>query len=261
VPATRQALAPVQPKRIAIVDEELEAEIVKRLCPERDGAPDFVPASKLYSAFTAVWWVVVASILAVLHRAWFNFRIVGREHLAQVGKRGCVVVANHSLFLDPALVGYGIVPQRGLYGAHRGHFKVAAARLALPTFGAFPIPKTVDTLARGTQRALDRGYWVCFWPEGHMTHLGQDIQPFHTGAFRTAQLLNVPVLPVTLVHWPRRIFGVVISKHLRSVRCVIHAPRTPPPIAPGDDERAAAARFAEEVRQSMRDAIVAHTPA
>ena len=208
----------------------------------------------LLCSFVLFW--LYAPLVVVFNTVVFGLRIRGRENLRGVKERGCIVVSNHSLYLDPAIVGQTVFPLRCFYSAMRSHFRNPAFGLFLRLMGAFPIPDPsgLRKTARTIREALDRGRPVHFFPEGEMTHLSQTVAPFKSGAFFLALRLGVPIVPVTLVHRPRTLFGRKISKYFIRVESIIGRPVDAERNGVGP-EKDHAARIATHVRSIMVDTI------
>jgi long-chain acyl-CoA synthetase len=131
-----------------------------------------------------------------------------------------LIIANHVTAYDGALILYALparlrrqmaIAMSGemLHDLRRGRNQDNAMLnlLAPPAYGlvtalfnVFPLPRL-----RGFRRsfahageAMDRGYSVIVFPEGHRSHDGK-LQPFRPGIGLLAQESRVPVLPVALI--------------------------------------------------------------
>ncbi len=130
-----------------------------------------------------------------------------------------LIIANHVTSYDPALVLYALPPKlrRRVAIAMSGEmlldFRKARRQQAFSPrilgplaylattalFNAFPLPRSSGfrrSFAHAGE-ALDRGYSVLIFPEGHRSEDGQ-IHPFRQGIGLLAQQSQVPVLPVAL---------------------------------------------------------------
>ena len=115
-----------------------------------------------------------------------------------------VYVCNHTSLLD-ILVGLAVIPQPVIY--------VGKEELAgIPLFGKFfkylDIPVQRGNAERGewllgeTQRRLELGWSIVWFPEGTTSAIAPGILRFKNGAFRLAMQARVPVVPLTFVdHW------------------------------------------------------------
>lgn len=118
----------------------------------------------------------------------------------------CVVVANHSSYLDGVLM-TAALPSRFSFVIKKEMVKVPLAGLLLRRIGALFVDRNnrhaggMD--ARRIMRDALAGQSMVFFPEGTFTHrIG--LQAFHQGAFVTAQRAGIPVVPVA-IHGARRI--------------------------------------------------------
>jgi 1-acyl-sn-glycerol-3-phosphate acyltransferase len=106
--------------------------------------------------------------------------------------------------------------------------------------------------ARAIRRKLGEGGTVIVFPEG-TTHEGDEVRPFHSGAFAAAKGLDVEVVPVGLAYAPGAEFGdESFLAHLgrtasrRSTRVVVAIGEGMPA---GDDPRAMAEACRREVQE------------
>jgi 1-acyl-sn-glycerol-3-phosphate acyltransferase len=171
---------------------------------------DFSPAHRFLSA--VFFWPITIPII-VATKLLFSLRIYGRENLYKVGHKGFFLISNHSLYLDPAIIVHAIMPRRAFYSALQQHFTTPLLGSFIRYLGAFPIPKNrgLERIAQPIKIALSRGWLVHFFPEGEMTHMNPDIEPFRMGVFFLAHRLGTPVVPLTIVKQPRRLFGLRIK--------------------------------------------------
>jgi long-chain acyl-CoA synthetase len=114
-------------------------------------------------------------------------------------------------------------------------------------FNVFPLPRL-----RGFRRtfahageAMDRGYSVMIFPEGHRSHDGK-LQPFRPGIGLLAQESHVPVLPVALIGLGE--LRAAKARWFRSGQLEVRVGE----VVPVDDEAEPAdltARFEESIRR------------
>lgn len=182
--------------------------------------------SPLYRLMMSLFLLVYAPLCVGFNYLWFGVRFEGREHLSRGREGACILVSNHSLYLDPAVIIHALFPRRAYYTGLKSHFAVPVGGAILRLMGGIPIPdvRGMRTAERTVGKALELGHHVHVFPEGEMTHMSQEIAPFQKGAFFLAIRLGVPIIPMTLAHRPRRFFGKELSPRLLQVRCVIGAP-------------------------------------
>ena len=151
------------------------------------GAPDY--ASRVFGTL----WAKINTKAALI-----GVQTTGKEHIKQ--GQSYVVVANHQSLLDIYLLyGYlGIdvkwvmkqelraVPVLGLACEMMGHVIVDRSNTA----------SALASMERARERIKD-GMSVIFFAEGTRSRSGE-LKPFKKGAFRMAQELNLPILPITI---------------------------------------------------------------
>jgi len=206
----------------------------------------------------SIWAFLLLYILPLIlfNYLVFGLRIKGRKNLRRTSKRGSILVSNHSLYLDPAILIHTLLPRRAYYTALKSHFHNPLGGAILRVMGGIPVPgKWGMRRAESTIRqALDSGIDVHLFPEGEMTHLNQQPKAFLMGAFYLAVRLQASIVPITIAYRPRRLFGKVINHRFIRVTSVVGKPV----IArqePGESVREAAMRLSMETRKEMLEAL------
>jgi len=197
-------------------------------------SPSFLP-------FTVLFHLMMC-LVRVIDGLFFRLKIEGREHLEGLGKG--ILVSNHTLLMDPAVIAHAIRPRRS-------YFTMLAETATIPFLGTFvrllggiPIPRcsaSVRILEHGLAEALSALGFVHFFPEGECYRWNQAVRPFRPGAFLLALRLAVPVVPLAIVLHEQRVLG------RRSIRLLGRMIRVPPrvvvvigsPILPEPDGRGA----------------------
>ncbi|MBN1837604.1 MAG: 1-acyl-sn-glycerol-3-phosphate acyltransferase [Spirochaetales bacterium] len=175
-------------------------------------SPSFLP-------FTAAYYLLLPLVMAI-DRLLFRLRVIGRENLA--GLRQAVLVSNHTLLMDPAVIAHAIRPRRTYFTM----LEETALFPFLGTFvrllGAIPIPErpaSLRILQKNLARALDHLGFVHFFPEGECYRWSQEVRPLRLGALTLAARLGVPVVPITTVLHEQRWLGrrsvCVLGRRLR----------------------------------------------
>ena len=113
-----------------------------------------------------------------------------------------ITVSNHTTVFDPVKIAFFILP----------HFifqTMLEATVMFPYLGTFirllggvPIPQGrtgYDKLVTISDKAFNFCRYLHFYPEGECFLYNQQIMKFHTGAFKLAAELNIPVLPMVTV--------------------------------------------------------------
>ncbi len=117
-------------------------------------------------------------------------------------KRTCIFISNHVNLFDPFAL-YCAIPQFTRGWELESHFRIPIYGLLMKRFGNVPVPDVrrssdLKRLWRLTKDAIDGGMSLIVFPEGKRTRDGC-VGEFQLGAFRLAQQLNIPLVPVSLV--------------------------------------------------------------
>jgi 1-acyl-sn-glycerol-3-phosphate acyltransferase len=161
--------------------------------------PRFPPFVLLYH--------LVLLVVQVVNLALYGLEVRGRENLRGIDR--AVLVSNHTLLLDPALVAHALRP-------HRAYFTMLEETALIPLLGTFvrllggiPLPRgsgSGERRDRGIDDALRHLGFVHFFPEGECYVRNQEIRQFQRGAFHAACRRGLPVIPMTTVlrerAWP-----------------------------------------------------------
>jgi 1-acyl-sn-glycerol-3-phosphate acyltransferase len=109
-----------------------------------------------------------------------------------------LIAANHVSYLDPLAIGQ-IVPLSAVAKSELGRWPAIGE--TLEALGIIFVERgnalSGAVALRKAMRILRTGVSVLVFPEG-TTSLGDDVLPFARGAFGFAQILGIPVVPVTL---------------------------------------------------------------
>jgi 1-acyl-sn-glycerol-3-phosphate acyltransferase len=154
--------------------------------------PRFLP-------FWAVYQLVMIGV-RVLTSVLFAIEIRGRENLRSVPR--AILVSNHSLVLDPALIARAIRPRRTYFTMLEETALIPLLGTFVRLLGGIPLPggaRAGIRRERGIDDALKHLGLVHFFPEGECYLCNQQIMPFYRGAFHAACQRGLPVLPVTTV--------------------------------------------------------------
>lgn len=116
--------------------------------------------------------------------------------------RTCLFISNHVNLFDPFAL-YCAIPQFTRGWELESHFKIPIYGLLMKRFGNVPVPDVrrpsdLKRLWRLTKDAIDSGMSLIVFPEGKRTRDGR-VDEFELGAFRLAQQLGIPLVPVSIV--------------------------------------------------------------
>lgn len=158
--------------------------------------------------------------------------------------RPALVVANHRSAIDIAVL-LLLFDGHVLSRADLARWPLIGAGAEL--FGTVFVDRESETSRTGAVRAMRRllaaGRTVMVFPEG-TTHAGDEVRPFHAGAFLAARGLDVDVVPVGVAYEPGAEF--VQPSFVAHLGAVAARPRTRlaatvgAPLRPGDPRETAA---------------------
>ena len=167
----------------------------------------------LFALLAPLGWVTVVTLprlswrwatLSALARflAWASMtplKVTGLDNLPR-GPRSAVVVANHSSYLDAyALV--ATIPHPISFVAkaeftERFHSRLFLKRMHAETVERFDTKQGVKDSRRITAVAQE-GKSLLYFPEGTFSRI-PGLMPFHMGAFVTAEVAGLPVIPIAI---------------------------------------------------------------
>jgi cytidylate kinase len=197
---TTRALAPLvkAADAVEIDTSDLTIEqVVDRLRAVIEAREVTAPRRRFYAAMRLLAMAIM--------RAMFRLEARGTQHVPLRGP--VLLVANHSSFLDPPLVG-GVCPRQLTFLAKAELFAVPGLGPLIRALNARPLRREgADTAAvRVALRALEQGGALLVFPEGTRGPEGTLREP-KSGAALLAVLSGAPVVPVFVRGsgraWPR----------------------------------------------------------
>ena len=133
-------------------------------------------------------------IVNVYDHLQYNYHVSGRE---KVPDGGCVLVANHTQWADPVLVGTALGNQYPLVAmAKKELFQIKLLGPLISALGAFPVDRgTADIGAIKTSlKAVKEGKKLLIFPEGGTKHKAGD--EAKVGAAMIAARTGAPIVPI-----------------------------------------------------------------
>ena len=133
-------------------------------------------------------------IVNVYDHLKYNYHVIGRE---KVPDGGCVLVANHTQWADPVLVGTALGNQYPLVAmAKKELFQIKLLGPLISALGAFPVDRgTADIGAIKTSlKAVKEGQKLLIFPEGGTKHKAGD--EAKVGAAMIAARTGAPIVPI-----------------------------------------------------------------
>ena len=133
-------------------------------------------------------------IVNVYDHLKYNYHVIGRE---KVPDGGCVLVANHTQWADPVLVGTALGNQYPLVAmAKKELFQIKLLGPLISALCAFPVDRgTADIGAIKTSlKAVKEGKKLLIFPEGGTKHKAGD--EAKVGAAMIAARTGAPIVPI-----------------------------------------------------------------
>jgi 1-acyl-sn-glycerol-3-phosphate acyltransferase len=111
-------------------------------------------------------------------------------------------ISNHVNLFDPFVL-YCAIPQFVRGWELESHFEIPVYGWLMKRFGNVPVPDVrrpsdLKRMWRLTRDAINGGTSLIVFPEGKRTRDGR-VTEFQDGAFRVAQQLEIPIVPVSIV--------------------------------------------------------------
>ncbi len=178
-----------------------------------------VPAKP--SVFWGACYAGVQAGVRALGSLLFGLEVRGREHVPAGG--GVLIVANHTSFLDPVLIG-SVIRRRLTYFARESLFANPVFGAAIRGFGSMPVARgQVDrkAIAAATEALLNSRALLLF-PEGTRGD-GGELLPFQRGFLLLVRRTGCPVLPVGVSGAERVLPKKAIVPRLARLRVTIGA--------------------------------------
>jgi len=165
--------------------------------------------SPLYRILADAVFTVTVIAVFIFAKLALGLRIEGREHLACGTGRRRILISNHVLYLDAAMVACAIYPKRTFFSALEETFSIPVIGSYIRLLGAFPLPErnTFRRIAVPLDRMFAMGRFVHVFPEGELHRLNRETTEFKAGAFFLACLHEALVIPVTFVLLDRPVLG------------------------------------------------------
>jgi 1-acyl-sn-glycerol-3-phosphate acyltransferase len=149
-------------------------------------------------------WYISQILVGIVFAVWLRFRARGTERLPASG--GALLLANHSSFIDPLLVG---LPLRRpvSFLARNTLFSVPFVGWILRHTYVMPLSRDTGGAAgiRETLRRLEEGFLVGIFPEGTRSRDGT-LGRFKPGFAALVRRTDLPIFPVGIAG-AQRAFG------------------------------------------------------
>ncbi|KGO89684.1 1-acyl-sn-glycerol-3-phosphate acyltransferase [Flavobacterium suncheonense] len=108
-------------------------------------------------------------------------------------EKPCVVIANHTSFLDTLAI--GMVTHKVVYLVNDWVYKSPIFGKAVQLMGYYPVSQGIEGGVDHLREKVEQGYSLMIFPEGSRSE-DNVVKRFHKGAFYLAQEFNLDVVPV-----------------------------------------------------------------
>jgi len=199
------------------------------------------------SALDRVAYRFFWSLLWLACKAWFRFRVVGKQNLPP--EEAYILAPVHRSYLDTP-VGGMVTARRQRFLGKESLWRNRAAGRFLTIVGGFPVERgTADRAAlRACQEVLERGEPMVMFPEGTRQH-GPVVDPdlMHAGPAFVAARAGVPIVPLGIAGTDHAMPGG--SMLIRPVRVVMVVGE---PIRPPEVDGRIPRRMVDELTERLR---------
>ena len=199
------------------------------------------------SALDRVAYRFFWSLLWLACKAWFRFRVVGKQNLP--AEEAYILAPVHRSYLDTP-VGGMVTARRQRFLGKESLWRHRAAGRFLTIVGGFPVERgTADRAAlRACQEVLERGEPMVMFPEGTRQH-GPVVDPdlMHAGPAFVAARAGVPIVPLGIAGTDHAMPGGAIL--IRPVRVVMVGGE---PIWPPEVDGRIPRRMVDELTERLR---------
>ena len=167
--------------------------------PYKHGRPviDLSPWFRMASAWAFYLTIPIAMLFNVLQHAT---RYKHRWRL--YGIRRAITVSNHTTFLDPVKISFLVLPRLIFQTLLEGTVEFPVLGTYTRLLGGVPIPAGRNGFRKISEicnKAFKYRRYFHFYAEGECFLYNQKINKFHSGAFRIAAELDIPVIPMVTV--------------------------------------------------------------
>lgn len=181
--------------------------------------------SPLYRLFADIVTFMAFTAVLLFARLVLGLEVEGGENLRSHPDRRRMLISNHVLYLDSALVGCAIFPFKTFFSALEKTFSIPVIGRLIRLLGAFPLPEqnTLRRIIEPIERMFAMGRFVHFFPEGELRRLERELGAFKSGVFFLACLYEALVTPVTVIPRERRLLSRFLPGAFR-VKVLIQEP-------------------------------------
>lgn len=170
-----------------------------------DGRYRYIRKNPFWHILSFLCYRVIMTPFAFLYcKLKFRYRIVGKEHLKEVGKKGYFVYSNHTLLAGdaffPSLVSF---PRDVRVIVHADNLSVRATKWFIECCGALPLPTKLSGMPRflnAIEHYAKKNNVIQVYPEAHIWPYYIGIRPFSAGGFVYPVRTGSPIFTSTVTY-------------------------------------------------------------
>lgn len=159
-----------------------------------------------------------------IHFSRMRIKVVGKEHLPK--DPGFTIYTNHSSWIDPTIVMYGLYDNPVAALGKEWAFKIFVIGKFAPRFGFVMInrkdPRQSLEAIKQIITNVKNGFSMVIFPEGTRSPNVDSLLDFKPGAFKVALRSGRPIVPITIVK-PKN-YNNIKWPFIKRVTLVIHKP-------------------------------------
>lgn len=187
-------------------DEFSEAKITPKPI---DGTYRYDRDSGLSRLLCFFWYRIVAVPIAFFYlKIALGHKVVGREKLKEIKKRGIFLFGNHTQVIGDALIpSFLRIPQKPYVIVHPNNVSMPYLGRVTPYMGAIPLPDGLAATRNFTkilEKRISAGKAIVIYPEAHIWPYYTGIRPFPDDAFLYPVKYDAPVYAFTNTYQKRR---------------------------------------------------------
>lgn len=169
---------------------------------EIDENYNFINKNIFFRAFSRFFRRIVIMFMGPWLKRRYKLKIVGKENIKKVRRKGVIVTVNHVHNFDNLLVGTRLLHHRKCYFITlKDNINMPFVGFLLRSLGGIPIPTSVKAMPpfdACITELLRKKKAILICPEASLWPFYRGVRPFKKGAFRFAVKNDVPILPVVI---------------------------------------------------------------
>ena len=148
------------------------------------------------------WYRIVATPIAFFYtKIKYRHKIVGKEKLKGMRKKGCFIYGNHTQIIgDPLIPTFVCFPKKAHIIVHANNVSMPYLGRVTPYMGGLPLPDDMAATRNFTaaiEKRIEQGRAVFIYPEAHIWPYYTKIRPFGDASFSYPIKCGVPTFCFT----------------------------------------------------------------